>query len=233
MDNYNRKQEILDLLYKKGRVSVQEFSKTLFVSEMTIRRDLTEMEKSGYIIRYRGGAMLKSDTREMPVLERFLIDATEKKKLCEMCKPFLKDNLTIFIDSSSTCLYIIPHLIRYKNISIITNSVKALLNASDLHIPCILIGGEFYEQDMCLVGPIAEQYARDLNIDVAFMSTAAYSTDGIISDFDIRQTAIRKIVIANSNKKVFLFEKSKIGKKLTYSLCRSKDENVVILTANE
>ena len=44
-----RQQEILDLLYEKGRVSVKEFSKTLYVSEMTIRRDLAEMEKGGYL----------------------------------------------------------------------------------------------------------------------------------------------------------------------------------------
>ena len=232
MDNYDRKQEILNLLYKKGRVSVKEFSKTLYVSEMTVRRDLMEMEKSGYLKRYRGGAVLKVDSREMPITERFLMDVSEKKKLCEMCKPFLKDDLTIYLDSSSTCLYIIPHLIRYKNVTIITNSVKALLNASSLHIPCVLIGGEYYEQDMCLVGSIAEQYAKDLNIDVAFMTTAAYSTDGIISDFDVRQTSMRKIIIANSKKNVFLFEKNKIGKKLTYTLCRSQDENVEILTAD-
>ena len=229
MDNYSRKQEILDLLYKKGRVSVKDFSKTLYVSEMTIRRDLAEMEKSGFLKRYRGGALLKVDAREMPITERFLLDVNEKKKLCELALPFLKDDITIYLDSSSTCLYIIPHLVRYKNITIITNSVKAVLNASSLHIPCVLVGGEYYEQDMCLVGSLAEAFAKDLNIDVAFMTTAAYSLDGIISDFDLRQTAMRKVVLKNSKRTVFLFEKNKLNKKLTYTLCRKDDKNVTIL----
>ena len=229
MDNTARQQEILDILYKKSRVSVSELSKTLYVSEMTIRRDLAEMEKGGYLKRYRGGAVLKTDVSEMPITERFFLDAGEKKKLCEMCKPYLHDNMTVFLDSSSTCLYIIPHLCKCKNIRIITNSVKALLNASDLHIPCILIGGEYYEQDMCLVGSIAEQYAAELNIDVAFMTTAAYSQEGIISDFDIRQTAIRKIIMKNSNKNIFLFERNKLNKKLTYTLCRKDDADDVFI----
>ena len=230
MDNNDRKQDILNVLYKSGRVSVKTLSKTLYVSEMTIRRDLTEMEKGGYIKRYRGGAILKADAREMPITERFLIDANEKKRLCELCKPYLKDNLTIYLDSSSTCLYLIPLLTQYKNLLVVTNSVKALLNISSLHIPCTLIGGEYYEQDMCLVGSIAEQYAKDINIDVSFMTTAAYSNDGIISDFDVRQTSIRKIIIKNSKKTVFMFEKNKIGKKLTYTLCRKTDKNVDIIT---
>lgn len=233
MDNTSRKQEILDLLYKKGRVSVSEFSKILFVSEMTVRRDLSEMEKGGYLKRYRGGAVLKSDTREMPITERYFIDADEKKKLGEMCEEYLRDGITVFIDSSSTCLYIMPYLHKYKNVLVVTNSVKALLNASDMHIPCILIGGEYYEQDMCLVGSIAEEYARDLNIDVAFMTTAAYSHDGVISDFDLRQTAVRRIILKNSRKKVFLFERNKLGLKLTYTLCHKNDADAVLVLREE
>ena len=164
MEENFRQQDILDLLYEKGRVSVKEFSKTLYVSEMTIRRDLAEMEKGGYLKRYRGGAVLKADSREMPITERFLMDANEKKSLSELAKPYLKDDMTVYLDSSSTCLYIIPHLAKRRNVTIVTNSAKAVLNASNFHIPCILVGGEYYEQDMCLVGSLAEDFAKDLNI---------------------------------------------------------------------
>ena len=112
----------------------------------------------------------------------------------------------------------------------VTNSVKALLNASALHIPCILIGGEYYEQDTCLIGSIAEREAMDFNIDIAFMSTAAYSNDGIVSDFDLAQTSVRKAIMKNAAKSVFLFEKSKLGRKLTYTLCRKDDDGIVIIS---
>lgn len=231
MENNSRKGDILSILYEKGRVSVSDLAKMLYVSEMTIRRDLKEMERGGYLRRYRGGAVLKSDTREMPISERLFVDEGEKKRLCVRCEEFLCDKMTVFLDSSSTCLYIIPHLLKYKNILVVTNSVKALSSASALHIPCILIGGEYYEQDMCLVGPIAEQYARELNIDVAFMTTAAYSEeDGIISDFDLRQTAVRKIIMKNAKKTVFFFERGKLGKKLTYTLCHKDDTAAVIVS---
>ena len=233
MELNSRKKEILDILYVKGRVTVAELSNILYVSEMTIRRDLSEMEKGGYLRRYRGGAVLKTSDRELPITQRVYLDENEKKVLCQRCIPYLKDGISIYLDSSSTCLYLIPLIQKYKNVLIITNSVQVVLSASDYHIPCLLIGGEYYEQDMCLVGSIAEQYAKDLNIDIAFFTTAAYSTDGVISDFDIKQTMIRKIILKNAQKSVFLFESSKIGQKMTYTLCRKEDVTDVILASEK
>lgn len=223
-----RQQEILDILYEVGKISVAELSKKLYVAEMTIRRDLTAMEKSGFLRRYHGGAVLMVNQKEMPLSHRIKFDEKEKKALSKKCLSFLKDNMVIFIDSSSTCQYIIPHIATFKNMKIVTNSVKALLTASSLHIPCILIGGDYYAPDMCLTGSIAEQYAKELNVDVSFFTTAAYSTDGVISDFDEKQLYIRKIMLKNSTQSVFLCEKRKIGKKMLHTLCRSEDITAVL-----
>lgn len=225
-----RQKEILGILYQKGKVSVGELAQTLFVTEMTIRRDLTEMEKGGFLRRYRGGAVLKINLGEMPVSQRLLVDQEEKEKLAKKCLPFIRDNSTVFIDSSSTCQYLIPHLAQHKNITIVTNSVGALLTASQLHIPCILVGGEYYAQDMCMVGSLAEQTVRNLNVDIAFFTTAAISDDGVISDFDLKQTTVRKLIMENAAQSIFLFEQDKRGKKLLYTLCRKEDATAVIMT---
>ena len=224
-----RQKEILDILYQKGKASVTELAQTLFVSEMTVRRDLVEMEKSGFLRRYRGGAVLKIDLVHMPISQRLLWDKGEKETLAKKCLPFLQDGITVFIDSSSTCQYLIAHLAQRKNITLITNSVSALLTASRLHIPCILIGGEYYPQDMCMVGSLAEQSVRDLNVDLAFFTTAAISEDGIITDFDLQQTMIRKLVMQNAKQSIFLFEKEKLGKKLLHTLCRKEEATAVIM----
>ena len=227
-----RQKDILKLLYEKGRVSVADLSRSLYVSEMTVRRDLAEMEKGGFLRRYRGGAVLKINTGEMPIGERILLDRKEKEKLAAKCIDYLSDGITVFIDSSSTCQYILPYLSQYKNITVVTNSISALLTLGKLHIFCILIGGEYYEQDMCTVGSLAEHYVNELNVDVAFYTTAAISHDGVISDFDLKQTMIRKYVMKNANKNIFLFEREKIGKKHLYTLCTAEDATA-ILTADQ
>ena len=82
------------------------------------------------------------------------------------------------------------------------------------------------------MGPLAERYVKELNVDVAFYTTAVISHDGVISDFDLKQTMIRKYVMKNANKNIFLFEKEKFGKKHLYTLCASEDATAV-LTAGE
>lgn len=224
-----RQKDILALLYEKGRVSVAELSRTLYVSEMTVRRDLSEMEKGGYLKRYRGGAVLKPSEGEMPVTERHFMNAEEKRALAARAAAYLSDGITVFLDSSSTCAYLLPHIARHKNVTLVTNSVKTLLAAAEAHLPTLLIGGEYYEQDMCLVGSQAEESVRALNVDVAFFTTAAYDGEsGIISDFDLRQTAIRKLVLKNAGQSVFLFERYKCGKRMLYTLAHRDEVTVLV-----
>ena len=70
MELNSRQQEILDILYKTGKISVAELARRLYVAEMTVRRDLAAMERSGFLKRYHGGAVLMSDRKEMPLLHR-------------------------------------------------------------------------------------------------------------------------------------------------------------------
>ena len=225
-----RQKDILARLYEKGRVSVSALSKTLYVSEMTVRRDLAEMEKGGYLTRYRGGAVLKQSDGEMPVSERYFMNKEEKRELAARAALYLTDDMTVFLDSSSTCLYLLPHLAKHRGITLVTNSVKTLLSAAELHIPTILVGGEYYEQDMCLVGSLAEESVRALNVDVAFFTTAAYDEKaGVISDFDLRQTAIRRLILKNTKKSIFLFESYKLGKRLLYTLAHKNEAFAVLI----
>ena len=224
-----RKKDIFDILCEKRRASVSELSKLLYVCEMTVRRDLSEMEKQGLLKRYRGGAIC-IEGNELPISRRMYLSEDEKRILAKKAEMYLADNTTVYIDSSSTCHYIIPHLKKFSNIKIVTNSINALLSAAKLHIPCFLIGGEYYEQDMCFVGSVSERYAENINVDTAFFTTKGLSKDGIISDPDLGQTMVRYSIMKNARKNIFLFEKEKIGKKYLHTLCRADSVDGIILT---
>lgn len=223
-----RQSELLELLSKKKRMSVKAIAKHFYVSEMTVRRDLAEMEKCGYLQRYNGGAVYVDDDIT-PISERKLLHSKEKSRLTKHAKKYLANAMSVFIDSSSTCLYIIPLLADYKQIQLITNSVQGLLLASKYHIPCIFAGGEYFERDMCSVGSLTEEFLRSINVDIAFFSSSALSDDGIISDIDLRQTSVRKIVMQNAQKSIFLFTEEKLHRKEVYTLCRSEDADDIII----
>ena len=231
MELTGRGRQIFRLLCERRRMSVAELAQVLFVSEMTVRRDLTELERQGFVTRYRGGAVARTEGL-LPISERMHLEEEEKRALCQRATAYLSDGLTVFVDFSSTCQFLIPHLKRFRDIRLVTNSITALTAAEALQIPCFLIGGEYYAQDMCMLGTAAERNVDDINVDVAFYTTAAISHDGVISDFDLKQTMIRKYVMKNARQNVFLFEKEKFGKTYLYTLCRAEDATA-ILTADE
>ena len=210
----SRQKEILEILYQKGRASVSELARTLYVTEMTIRRDLDEMEKSGFLRRYRGGAVLKINQGEMPITQRLLLDKDEKELLAKKCEPFLHDGMTVFIDSSSTCQYLLPHLALKKGITVVTNSVKALLSAGELHLPCILIGGEYYAYTASTAhysaivgltsGVDAVAILSGVNAPTVarngyYQTHALYQTTGVINCRDLISALTLNVVSGQSN----------------------------------
>lgn len=227
MELCDRHKQILDILRARERVSTSELSRTLYVCEMTIRRDLQEMERRKLLTRYHGGAMLREEI--YPVHLRRLVEAEEKKRLAKKAAEYLRDNQVIFLDGSSTCSYIIPHLEGFRSIRVVTNSIDALLELSRRHIPCAATGGTYQAAEMCLVGSDAEEFLRNLNPDIAFCSSLGITEDGRITDIDAQQTAIRRIVLKNSARTVFLFDSTKRNKTYPYTLCHTEDTAAVVI----
>ncbi len=224
-----RQQCILNILREKGKVSVAKLAKELNYSEMTVRRDLTKMEKSGLLKRSHGMA-LENDVNSQPITTRTFAQDSEKRKLCKEAAKDLEDCMHIFIDSSSTCMYLIPYIAEHKDMCVFTNSVQILLSASNFHIPCYLTGGKYFEKDMCLLGAQAESYAQNINVDIAFFSCEGYNEDGRITDNSEEQTAVRLAVMKNSKKNIMLFDSTKKNKTYTFTVCHKDDLYKMITT---
>lgn len=228
MENIRHKQ-ILKILEKRGKATVKQLSSELFVCEMTVRRDLKELDKCGLLTRYRGGAASKLKDDDYPIKTRYQFHEAEKKELAIEAAKHISDNSRIFLDSSSVCMYIVPHISKRKNVCIITNSVQTTLLSAKLHIPCELVGGSYYEKDMCLVGYSTIRRLSEINPDVAFISSAALSSNGTVSDIDEAQTEVRRAVIKNAVKTVFVFDSTKLNKTESINLYTLSDSDTVII----
>ena len=105
MEGQSREKDILDILYERDRISVAELAKILFVSEMTVRRDLTSLEKKGVIKRYRGGAVLTTVSNEMPISRRFFVDEDEKNSIAYKRKSNTEELISVFnFSGAKQCL---------------------------------------------------------------------------------------------------------------------------------
>lgn len=226
----DRQERILAILQDRERLSVRELTDILYVSDMTVRRDLAVLQRQGFLQRYHGGALRNSGGERMPIALRQYLNETDKKRLCRKAAAYLENDFLVYLDSSSTCLHIVSALAGYQNIRVVTNSVSVLTALTETTIPCIATGGELYKPDLCFVGEDAISYVGGICPDVAFFSTGGYEPDtGRISDNDPRQNALRRAVMKNARKSVFLYDRSKCGVRCRYTLCTESDGDVILI----
>ena len=228
MDINERRDEILKILGDREYVTVEEFSRLLSVSAVTIRTDLTSLEESGLLMRTHGGAMKSSMKGEARLISNTMIEnEMEKKAIAEKAASLIKPGNTIIIDSGSTTIHLIEHL-KGKNISVVTNNLLVLekLKSED-DIKIIALGGSLRRESMGTVGPLAEMAIKALNVDIYFMGAAAYNRSSITSS-DISESSLKRDMMDAADKVVFLADSSKFGKRAFSNICSWHDVDTFI-----
>ena len=213
MDITDRRKEIINILKDREYVTVEEFSKVLGVSTVTIRTDLSALESEGSLIRTHGGAM-KSEKKSK---QRFISNTMsenelEKKEIALKASSLIKDGSTIIIDSGSTTIHLDENL-KDKKITVVTNNILAqdiLKNEESVNL--IVLGGTLRRASMGTIGPIANNAVKSMNVDIFFLGAAAYNQE-IISSYDVIEVELKKNMIHSADKVVLLADSSKYGKK--------------------
>ena len=228
MDINERRDEILKILGDREYVTVEEFSRLLSVSAVTIRTDLTSLEESGLLMRTHGGAMKSSMKGEARLISNTMIEnEMEKKAIAEKAASLIKPGNTIIIDSGSTTIHLIEHL-KGKNITVVTNNLLVLekLKSED-DIKIIALGGSLRRESMGTVGPLAEMAIKALNVDIYFMGAAAYNRSSITSS-DISESSLKRDMMDAADKVVFLADSSKFGTRAFSNICSWHDVDTFI-----
>lgn len=224
-----RQKQLLHLVEAKQRISVSQLAKALYVSEMTVRRDLTVLERDGMLLRYHGGAVALGEYMQYPIGTRMHINEKEKREIAKLAEKHVRDGQTIFLPGSSTCAFLIPYLKKYEGIRVVTNSVRFLLALSDMGISCLLSGGEYQKSDQALVGRGAEQFLRALNFHIAFLACDGISDDGMVSVEKEDMAQIVRIGFEHAQKRIILSDRSKLGVRCTYNICNTEDADEILV----
>lgn len=193
MYNLERQQEILKLLEKNRSISVNKLAGLLFVSQPTVRRDLDELEKQGKVLRTHGGVILRNTAdSEIPLLLREGQNNVPKQIIAERAAQHVSNGDVIFLDASSTASYLIPHLEKFKDIIVITNSPKSSIKLGEANVKNYCTGGLLLKYSLAYVGNEAERFVSNINADLFFFSSRGYTEDGFITDSSIEEATVKK-----------------------------------------
>jgi DeoR family fructose operon transcriptional repressor len=203
-----RLQWLHERLAADGAVTIAAAADALDVSEMTIRRDLAELEERGAARRVRGGATAAGPK---PFAERHTIAARAKSRIAAKLTSMLPATGVVAFDASSTVLRLASALDIARDLTVLTNSpdtFSALQAQPGVHP--LLTGGRLDTQTGSLVGPLACRSATQLAVDVFFASAAAVDPDAGALEAALEEAEVKRTIAAGAAHVVLAVDSSKL-----------------------
>ncbi|HEY0801104.1 MAG TPA: DeoR/GlpR family DNA-binding transcription regulator, partial [Steroidobacteraceae bacterium] len=204
-----RHNAITKIVREQRRLNFADLQKRVNVSPATLRRDLTELEKVGEIIRVHGGVMDPSYVRsEISFDERLFRNSSAKKAIAAKAGSLIPRGAVVFVDAGSTCLEAGKALLGRKDVRIITHSVALIAEARRGEADAICIGGDLRKVSGALVGGNALGVLSVIHADFAFIGASGLDVDGC-STTELSEAEIKKAILTRAKRKLLLADFAK------------------------
>lgn len=229
----SRQRIILQELDQSGVVSVKNLKELLHVTDMTIRRDLIDLEKQGLLTRVHGGAhkKVRDGLNEVSHSEKTMLNIEEKKTIAQKCAGLIVNGDTVFIGSGTTTDFIGDYL-DGKDISIVTNSLLIFEKLKDNpNFDLILIGGRYRVKTQTFVGQFANNLLREIKVSKAFIGVNGI--DGYnVTTANEEEGNGNAIILNNAIEKYIVADNSKFDSYSFYTFYRLDNIDTVITDEN-
>ena len=207
-----RQKIILDKLKENDIIQVSQMTDLLDVTDMTIRRDLKELEDKNLLVRIHGGAskVEKARSREFSNEEKLLQNKDLKIEIAKKINEIMAPDQNIFLGAGSTIEYV-SEFIGEKKLNIFTNSLylfRKLVFLDNVNIK--LIGGEFRRVTGAFVGPLSLDLVAKMRFNQAFIGVNGVNK-GKAYTYSPEEGILQKMILDNSFDRYLVADSSKLG----------------------
>ncbi|CCH53868.1 transcriptional regulator, DeoR family [Fibrisoma limi BUZ 3] len=210
MNYQNRKRLILQTVEQKGSVDVQELAQLLQTSEMTVRRDLTQLSAAGLLYRTRGGAMKVSlATDDFRFANKTAVNAERKDHICQLAAQQIQEGDVIFMDCGST-VFRLCQFIRNKRITVVTNSLPVVAELLSSDVSVNLAGGEVDKERQAIHGLMVEEHLARYRANKAFIGVDGISLKNGLSAHSEKEASTATTMAAHADSVYLLCDSSKL-----------------------
>ena len=194
-------------ILRHGSATMEELRDAFGVSMNTVRRDVTELLKTGGIEKVYGG--VRSATQNA-IQAAYPKPGGSKRAICFEAAKLVKDGDIVFIDSGTTTVQIIE-AIKDRNVTVITNNIQVMTKALDYeNIRVIMLPGEVHRKTLSITGEDSAEYLSHMNTNIAFMAATGASMTGVANSSPL-EYSIKKAAVAHAEQAVLLVAGSKFG----------------------
>jgi DeoR/GlpR family transcriptional regulator of sugar metabolism len=203
---------ILDLVEQEGGVSIADLAGHLGVSEMTVRRDLERLERTGALRRVRGRAVKgASGSYEPPFAVRTERQAAEKQLIAREVAGLLADRETVILDGGSTGVAIARELVD-RELTVCTPSLRVADVLRDApNIRLMLTGGIMRRGEGSLVGPSAAATLEEHRFDTYVMAVSGIDPEHGCTEWNVDDAVVKRVALRVSARCIVAADASKFG----------------------
>jgi DeoR/GlpR family transcriptional regulator of sugar metabolism len=226
-DNQNllaeqRRALILDEVRRRGGVRVNELTRRLRVSDMTVRRDLDALARRGVIEKVHGGAVpvAEASTHEPGFEVKSGLELSAKEDIARVAASLVAPGSAIALSGGTTTYALAHHLLEVPELTVVTNSVRvadvfhsaqrSAGGSGGAHTTVVLTGGVRTPSDS-LVGPVADQAIRSLHFDVLFLGAHGISVKAGLSTPNLAEAETNRRFMHAARRVVVVADHTKWG----------------------
>ncbi|HHT7225723.1 DeoR/GlpR family DNA-binding transcription regulator [Bacillus thuringiensis] len=174
-----RRENILELLKKDGRVIAKDLAERFDMSIDSIRRDLSIMEKEGLLKRTHGGAIELTRVRNLAVepAKRYSDSSIYEDTIARVAASYIQEGDSIFIGGASVHNAMLKYLPEI-SFTVITNSIEIAGYLREYkNIDTYLIGGKVKPSGN-ITDTLASELISRFSIDLYFSTGGGISLQG-------------------------------------------------------
>ena len=210
-----RRQHILLLIQKHGRVLVDELSNQLGLSKITIRKDLDYLQSKDLVVRTHGGALpAQAGALSDPTIqEKEVLHHDEKVRIAKAAAAMISEGQCIILDSGTTTTEIARAILSFRHLTVITNALNIAVDLARSDFDIILIGGILRKNSLSAVGPLAEDVLKEMHADIVFLGVDGFDIKVGLTTPNVLEARVNRAMVKAAVKVVAVCDSSKFNRK--------------------
>ncbi|MBV8749956.1 MAG: DeoR/GlpR transcriptional regulator [Candidatus Eremiobacteraeota bacterium] len=226
-----RQQRIAEQLRVNGSLRVKDLAARFGASDMTIRRDLADLEAAGVVKRVHGGAIAwKTRT---PFGERSAISGAAKTTIARAVAALIEPGECVMFDMGTTSYAVACELADRTGLFLITNAVNTARELTRGRNRVLLVGGfvHGHAPELNIVGEIACETIRRFRADKLILGAGGITLEHGLMYFDVEEVDVRTAMLESARTVIVASDHTKFGREDLVPLTPLSRADVVVTDA--
>lgn len=225
---------ILEILHQQGSVSVASLAEQMKVSEVTIRKDLSALERQNKLYRTHGSAILISPyISDRHVNEKEKHNTGEKRAIGIRAAGMITRDDSIIIGSGTTMLFFAREIEAQGKLTAITSALPvASILSNKPGIEVVQLGGSLRDSSVSVVGNFAEDMLGFFSCSKLYLGVDGIDPDFGLTTTNLMEANLNRTMMRAAEKVIVLADSTKFGRRGFSKICDLEEVDEIITDSN-